>query len=151
MSASVDVSERITHLVVGGWAAGSCAPVDSALPWIAGIGLVGALVAGQSAGLALSWIWLIVNIPRFWRWLKAPPGTPLPVNRSERVFELAVCVVAVAVCLFLAVVLAVVMTALSPECRGHGLCLCLRMLGAAALVSIPTPRLLLSGTVNGAQ
>ena len=130
----------------GYWAVASCASVEDGLPLLAGFGLIAVIVAGQSAAMALSWLWLIFNIPRFWRWLKAPPGTPMAENRSDRAFDIVASVVAVALALLGAGVMGIVIAALVPNCRGPGVVLLLLI--AAALVSIPTPRLLQSGAIR---
>ena len=130
----------------GYWAVASCASVEDGLPLLAGFGLIAVIVAGQSAAMALSWLWLIFNIPRFWRWLKAPPGTPMAENRSDRAFDIVASVVAVALALLGAGIMGIAIAALVPNCRGPGVVLLLLI--AAALVSIPTPRLLRSGAIR---
>lgn len=133
----------------GYWSVASCASVADGLPVLAGFGLIAVIVAGQSAAMALSWLWLIFNIPRLWRWLKAAPGTPMAENRSDRAFEIVASVVAVALALLGAGVMGIAIAALVPSCRGPGIVLLLPI--AAALVSIPTPRLLRSGAISGAS
>lgn len=107
--------------------------------------MAGSLMLGRSAALALAWVGLIINLPRLWRWIKAPVGTPLPESRSDAMLDTAMIVVAVGGCLLGAIGLAAVMTVLVPGCSAVGLWL--RVLGVAVLISIPTPMLMRSGSM----
>ena len=134
---------------VGYWAVAGCARPGDALPFLAGFGLTGALVAGQLAAMALCWVALVFELPRLWRWSRAPVGTPLPASRVERWLQIAMAIVGVGTCLLHAAVLAGVMNLLLPSCSAWGVWW--RVLGAAALISIPTPWVLRSGVISGRE
>jgi hypothetical protein len=127
-------------LAAGAWAVSHCVPRASGLEFLAGFGLAAATIAGYGAAQTLSWLWALLSLPRLFQWLNAPAGVRAQEDRVDRVFRILLPTVAISVCLASALAIAGVLALLVPTCTIYPLWL--RLLGAAMLVSIPTPRLL---------
>lgn len=143
-SAGVDkllmVVQHLGAFAAGAWAVDDCNPQGSGLGFVAGFGLAAAVAAGYGIANSLGWLWALLNLPHLLRWLKAPPGERLPTTRLDRFFEQLLPAAAVAACLGGALLIAALFAAFVPGCTLYPLWL--RLLGTAALLSIPTPRLL---------